>query len=531
MQLKNRMINGRILITAALQFLIAGTAIQAQSQPSPIYEHLPVGAYAVGFKIFTITDETRAAVPEYDYLGNKYAGDRSRKITVQLWYPAEANTGRRTITYSDYSCHHLLKSTDEPVSPDMVDQQMNQWRTSIERFLGSTSDDKWDELVAMPMLAREDAQPLQDEFPLLIGLMRPFTMAITNEFLASHGYTVAMIRKEEPGDDLWAKNAINEIPDMQFVIHSLSRDRNFDRDNIGTFGFSGAGFVPVLFAMHDDGVKALADVESLMYFERDGLFQGFTASDYYKPQNLKIPFLHIFSQRSAQLETHLDEFEARTRFSTRYRLLLNQPEFNHGDFTIQAYPTSFILKIRGESNENIRKSFELFNIYLLNFFNAELKSDPQAKLFLDRKPDIHQIPSTLWDIQKYEAVKPAPTSAQFEAIIKSKGIGTAIEVLKNALKNDSSTNLAQGNVLNTMGYDYLSKKKFDVAIGIFKLNVALHPENAGWHYSLAEAYEASGDTRNMKEISQHVLELLRQKDTLSPGEQSLKETAERRLTK
>jgi hypothetical protein len=498
------------------------------SQPSPIYKNLPVGKYSVGFKLFTITDESRVAIPEFDYLGNKYKGDRSRKITVQLWYPAQANTGTRAVKYADYSCHHLLKATNEPITSEMLSQQMNQWRISIERQ-GKILDEKWNELLIMPMLAKEDAKPANGEFPLLIGLMRPFTLAITNEFLASHGYTVAMIRKEEPGDNYWAKNAINEIPDIQFVINYLAKERKFNRDNIGTFGFSGAGFVPVLFAMHDNRIKALADVESLMYFGRDNMFQGFSASDYYKPQNLKIPFLHIFSQRSAPMETHLDEFESKTKFSTRYRLLLNQPEFNHGDFTIQAYPTSFILKTRGANNENIRKSFELFNIYLLNFFNAALKSDPQAKSFLNQKPILPQIPSSLWNIQKYEAVKPAPSSAEFENIIKLKGIEEAIVIFKSTLKNDSSTNLAQGAVMNGIGYRFLSGKKYKEAISIFKLNVELHPEDVNLFDSLSEAYETVGDKENMKKASQRVLDLLAKKTTLTEADKSLKEAATRRM--
>jgi hypothetical protein len=512
---------------AAVLILFVNSGVQ--SQRSPLYDNLPVGKYSVGFSILTVADSNRISQPEYNYLGEKNEGDRSRKITIQIWYPSAEKTGRRKVKFGDYSHYHLLSTTNEAIDDKRKVEQIINWRRSLERFFGKTSDVKWDELVSTPMLATEDATGLPGRFPLLIGLMRPFTTAMTNELLASHGYIVAMIKKQEPGDDDWAKYARFEIPDMQFAMSYLARKRNFDQNKIGTFGFSGAGFVPVLFAMHDTRVKAVADIESLMYFDRDNLFQLFAKSDYYNPANLRVPFMHVFGLESAKKETFITEFEYKTKFSKRYRLLFNHPEFTHADFTMQGYALAAFLKNRGANQDNISKSFELSNIYLLNFFNAELKADAQAKSFLSGKPELPQYPSLLWDINVLDPVKPAPQSNELEYIIRKKGIEEALGIVRATIKNDSSSNILRASVLNNLGYTFLSEKKFEEAIGIFKLNTELHPTDPNLFDSLAEGYETSGDPQKAKAMAVIVMELLNKKTNLTDAEKNMKANAQKRM--
>ena len=47
---------------------------------------------------------------------------------------------------------------------------------------------------------------------------------------------------------------------------------------------------------------------------------------------------------------------------------------------------------------------------------------------------------------------------------------------------------------NKKGYTLLRENKYNEAIHIFKINVALHPESENVYDSLAEAYLKSGDS-------------------------------------
>lgn len=61
--------------------------------------------------------------------------------------------------------------------------------------------------------------------------------------------------------------------------------------------------------------------------------------------------------------------------------------------------------------------------------------------------------------------------------------------------------------LNAYGYVVLAQKKYNEAMNIFKLNVAIYPENAGVYDSLGEAYLTIGDKQNAKANYEKVLQL------------------------
>ncbi len=509
-------------ITAIIVFLHATAAL---AQVSPVYETMPVGKYAVGFKIFTLTDDSRVVKPAYNYLGEKNEGDRRRKITIHLWYPAKINTGKKTLRFEDYCYNNLLRSTTEVMDKTQTEEQVNGRRRSVEGWFGKTKDDAWKKLLETPMLAAVDAEPVKEKFPLLIGMLRPLSTSITNEMLASNGYVVAMI--QQVNFSSFAESALESIPDMRFVIAFLDKNSSIDIDRIGTFGFSGSGFSQVLFAMNEHRIKAVADIESGIYM--DNLFQNFSASDYYIPSKLRAPFLHIFSRDLAKQEKFINEFETKTKFAKRYRLLLNQPALHHWDFAAEGYTASLFLNNRGEQKNNIRQSFEIASVYLLKFFDAELKKDAKAIAFLSGRPVLGQTPDSLWDISVLNAVKPAPDREEFEYIIRTKGVEQATIILRNAVKVDTLSNIMQWFNLNGLGYTFLNERKFKEAIEVFKLNTELHPGDANLFDSLDEGYELSGDKENMKKVSEITMEILNKKDQLSEAEKGLKENAEKRL--
>ena len=508
-----------------LFFVFSFAILEAAAQVNPVYERLPVGKYEVGFKIFTVADDARIDQPEYNYIGEKNAGDRRKKITVHLWYPAQATVNSKRIKYSDYCYNDLLTTTKGVIAPGEINVQLNNRRSSVERWFGKTTDAAWNKLLETSMLAQPGALPVKGNFPLLIGTLRSLSTSVVNEMLASNGYVVAMIKNESYSS--FAESALTLIPDMQFVISYLGKTAGINTNNVGTFGFSGSGFTQVYLAMRDDRIKALADIESGIYM--DQLYQDFSASNYYAPTKLHVPFLHIFSRDLSKQEKFIGDFDTKTKFSKRYRLIVNQPAMHHWDFAAEGYTSAIFLNNRGDQQNNIRQSFEIASMYLLNFFNAELKHDAGAEKFLSSKPSLQNIPSSLWDIAVYDASKPAPGRSDFEYIIKAKGIDEAVAITRNTIKNDSLSNLWQWYNLNGLGYDFLGQKKYKEAVAIFKLNSDLHPDDPNLFDSLAEGYELSGDKENAKKISGMVMELLAKKDSLSDAEKGLKGNAEKRL--
>ena len=315
-------------------------------QANPVYENLPIGKYDVGFRIVTISDDSRVTAAEYDYLGEKIEGDRTKKITIHIWYPANANSGKRKLTYGEYCYNHMLSTTNDILSSAKIGSELNNRKASIRDWFGAPADESWQKLIETEVLAQAEATPIAQKFPLLIGMLRPLSTSITNEMLASNGYVVAMVKQS--GMYLAPLSITVDIPDMQQAIAYLIRTGTIDDGKIGTFGFSGSGFSQVLLAMYDYRIKAVADIESGLYME--GLYQQFSASDYYTPSRLQVPFLHIFSRDLSSQEKYIADFEKKTKFSERYHLLLNQKGLHHWDFASEGYTSCVILQHRGLNN-------------------------------------------------------------------------------------------------------------------------------------------------------------------------------------
>jgi len=74
-------------------------------------------------------------------------------------------------------------------------------------------------------------------------------------------------------------------------------------------------------------------------------------------------------------------------------------------------------------------------------------------------------------------------------------------------KQDSTSILIDEGEFNRMGYSYLRKEKFQNAIDVFKINVALYPESNNVYDSLADAYLRSGDSLQAYNNYKKALEL------------------------
>lgn len=209
--------------------------------------------------------------------------------------------------------------------------------------------------------------------------------------------------------------------------------------------------------------------------------------------------------------------------------MLNQPGLHHWDFAAEGYTAAIFLDNRGDKAENIRRTFEISSLYLLNFFNGELKKEAAAISFLSQRPVIKNAHDSLWTIKILPAGKAAPDAEEFEYIVRKKGVQQAIDIVRTTVKQDSSGNIMQWFLLNRMGYNFLGEKKYKEAIEIFKLNTELHPGDANLFDSLAEGYEASGDKESMKKASANVVALLSKKDNLNDNEKTLIANAEKRL--
>src|SRR5688572_25003858 len=247
-----------------LFFVLIFAHAESFAQVSVMHNKMPIGANAVGFKILTFTDPSRVSKPLVNYFGEKETGDRSRNISVHIWYPANPKSKDNRLTYGEYAINDVLTTTREKLADNLVAGKLASQRSTFEGFFGKISDDQWKKITTTSMLASKDAPFQNEKSPLLIGMLRPLSTAVTNEVLASNGYVVAMVKHS---GNRYPLAYIEEIQDMRVAINEISKLGIIDEQKIGTFGFSGSGFTQVAFAMADSRIRALADLESGFFMD------------------------------------------------------------------------------------------------------------------------------------------------------------------------------------------------------------------------------------------------------------------------
>ena len=278
------------------------------------------------------------------------SADRARRIGVHIWYPARRGAGARPLTLRDYFSVHQ-GANDGLGDPDRV--------AVLRRFLarfGTVSDAAFAALTATPLLAVRDAVPAPERFPLVIGLLRPVATTITNEFLASHGYVVAMVSGDQTPEPADAGRAL-EIPlrDMEFAIPHLRKLPYVAPAGLATLGFSGSGFSQILLGMRHPDVDAVCDLESAIF--DDGVLWPLSRGWGYDLAALRMPFLHTYSVPLSRRENRRADFEG-MRYSTRFHYLVDAPGIDHADFATEGMVASVMPGLRGDQAPRLRQAFE-----------------------------------------------------------------------------------------------------------------------------------------------------------------------------
>lgn len=114
----------------------------------------------------------------------------------------------------------------------------------------------------------------------------------------------------------------------------------------------------------------------------------------------------------------------------------------------------------------------------------------------DQKLYLVFVPKEDGKASKYVYVKVSDTLKLPSEYLAEGNFEKALEGYLTIKEKDSLSPIIDSWKLNRMGYDYIQKNNLEMAITIFKLNVALHPKKSNGYDSLAEAYQRNKDTAN-----------------------------------
>jgi hypothetical protein len=437
-------------------------------------------------------------MPKRDASGRIETADRARRFAVHVWFPA-AGGSSTPMTFSEAATVHLA---------GLSAAQLQAREADMRRFfaqLGPVADDRWAALLTTPMLARRDAPAAGGRFPLVIGQLRPLSTAVVNEYLASHGYVVAMVHGEEGAATDAGPGLEVAVRDMELAIAALRTRADVDPAALAALGFSGAGFSQILLGMRHPDVDAVCDLESAIFDDRVmwPLHRGWG----YDLSAMRVPFLHTYSVPLSQRERRIADFEG-MRYSTRYRYLVDAPGIHHWDFATEGMAASTVLGNRGAGGARLRQAFETTSRYVLAFFNAYVKHDREELAFLRRDPADNGAPAGLATIRELPAVVPAPTTDELVELIAERGLAHAMRVFEDARARDPQAGLFREDRMNALGYRLLRSQKGAEAVAILRRNAELYPGSANAYDSLGEALEATGARDEARQVIRRGLEVL-----------------------
>lgn len=474
----------------AVSLLLFGFAGTTFAQASALVVRLEPGPYAVGFRSVNQYDYSRSYKLEYDLEGNPATGEQARPIQTSVWYPARSERRARTMRFAEYA--YLLANEENFV--ELTEAARSEAIKQLQVTYGTPPDRLSRELGAATN-AIKNAAPAAGAFPVLVyapGFNGPsFENSVLCEYLASQGYIVVAspclgINSRRTTTNMAGIEA--QTRDIEFLISFAHTLPHADLDRLAVIGFSMGGISNVYATMRDDRIKALVGLDGAIRFQ--DAYNMIKQAPHFDVGKVNVPFFYMSSKPYTAQDSEFPFYKA-LRYSDAYYLTFNK--LVHLNFA------SAVLKLSEResdeaSQEEINQSYELVCRYTLAFLNAYLKGDEKSLGHLRQEPEATRPPASVLSAQSKAAFRPSPVVGEFAHFLRSNAVTLedADKEYEKIKQNNPDYTLAEAEV-NSWGYELLRRKKVREAVGVFKLNVRMHPQSAGVYDSLAEAYMEQGD--------------------------------------
>jgi dienelactone hydrolase len=477
--------------------------LQAQST-SPLWGDLVPGPHRVGFRVMKFRDATRP----YPAPAGTAAAHRGYPMVLFYWYPAQSRPAARPMTFRDYQAAGNINDQLENGSAETLAARDADLKGFYERPFnfpfGAIDDAVWARLGPTRLMAMADARPAAGRFPLVVGVGGAGGNQALGEYLASHGYVVALVGSPADVDLNPVAQMEYYVRDLEFALARMREQPMVDPGPVATWGFSFAGMPALLASMRNPDVAAVVSLESAIFYP--SYAPQMTGNPFYSPTAVRVPFLHMFREEESRPNENLEGFRT-LRYSTRYRYLLNDTSLVHQDFGTHGMAAAVVLEKRPHALAAARLAQRANAEYVRHFLEAYLRHDAAALAWLGRTPAENGFPAEAITLERIPAVTPAPTAADFVALVESAGIQSAMSRFRAARQGDPDAPIFQEVEINRLGYQLMRSGKRMEGIEVFKVNTEFFPTSANTWDSLSEAYETVGDSANAVNMARRTLEV------------------------
>ncbi|HVX51559.1 MAG TPA: hypothetical protein VHB48_15460 [Chitinophagaceae bacterium] len=462
------------------------------------------GKYEVGFRHYVCNDSTRSYKRLYDFTGKILP----RPIPISVWFPAIPKAGTKLMTVENYMT--ILK--DEEEWQELPDSRILEW------FYYSNSESNKRHL-AETTKAKSNLRPLSQKFPVVIYAPSYQASSAENfalcEFLASHGFIVlsSPSRGTESRflDGGTTRDIETQARDIEFLIAEISKNPFADINNLAVVGFSFGGISNVLAQMMDKRIKLIICLDGSIRYQYSKIQQ----SPYFNLPGFDVPFLFMSQKEIPAQVIKEDKIDPSLNTTFKFYDSLknsNAYYFKFNDLTHSYFSSMGVLFAERDARQDksdsaIMKSYKWLNIYTLNFLNAFVNKDSQAKQFLEAQPaDNGILNDAVIKLSEKKAVAKEFSFDDFN-VLAIKQNYQSLAALYTSVKNNHPDFKMEEWKLNTLGLSLLFKNKLQAGINILLLNAMLFPESANTYDSLGEGYLIIGDKEKASKNFKKSLEL------------------------
>jgi pimeloyl-ACP methyl ester carboxylesterase len=478
---------------ALVGFLVIELPGLASAQPLPLWNKLPPGPHAVGFKTSWQLDYSRRYNMTFDDKTTYAPGKAPRPILVNVWYPANKVRDATPMPYRGYldiqSADPLLakfstKLVDYDrgiIAKEVMGKPAKEYTDREKRLL--------DQFLDTQTACIRNAPPAGGKFPLVIyhsGYGSSFEdNSVLCEFLASHGFIVLGSAFQEPrGSSFNVDGGRTSGGDMGFLIAHARQLPGADWSHVGVVGHSGGAHATLTFA-----AQANAPVDAVVSLDTTQDYHGLKAPGWEEmiatvknSKHFTCPLLMVAGPHAF--------FELADTLQKARRYYLTIKDMGHDDYISQGgigrerryqlhhgdpKQTSQARAEEKAALERARAGYQALCRYILRFLQAELKGDAAGKEFLAKQyrdtrlggdqPHVEYMPEgrTGADPYKEDSALP-PTPRQLRPFLREQGVAKTIAVFKRFRKEAPSNPIYFPNFELNLVSDLLDQGKTRDAI-------------------------------------------------------------------
>ncbi|WP_350288222.1 tetratricopeptide repeat protein [uncultured Croceitalea sp.] len=449
--------------------------------------NLKNGDYAVGFKHYTAVDSTR----NYRIHNDFNHQIKKRPIPISIWYPATSkNNSSSKLTVLDYL--EVLKEEEE-------------WKNLPNYFLLDWFPYLWNTPENKAHLSEKttaflNAKPLNKKFPVVVYAPSYQASSIENfalfEYLGSNGFIV--ISSPSRGTDTrWleggtTKDMETQSRDIEFLLNEIHKYGTIDLDKIALMGFSFGGLSNAITVMKNKKIRALISLDGTERYN----YAVLEKSPFFEIDKLDIPYIHFAQKEIPEEVLKSDNIPAELNYKFQLYDSLsysNAHSYRFHNLTHSYFSSFGVLfanrdKRQDKSDAEIMVSYKLLSEHTLQFLDATLKNDDDAKLFIENNPDKNGFPENLISKTMKTAVKKEFDYKDFNDLALKQDYENLIPLYQKILTKHPKLKLEEG-MLNTLGLRMsFNPSMHKQGINVFLLALHIYPKSANLYDSLAEAY-------------------------------------------